>query len=452
MGAPPDISVIIVSRDRPADLRKMLSCLRFQDVSGFEVIVVTNTPGALEGARHPAPLRLFDCDEANISVARNVGLAAARGRFVAFCDDDALPDPSWLRRLLAPFQDPETGGSGGFTRGRNGISLQWGAVETDLTGEARPLEIAPDADSVVFAPSQKSAPVMIGTNCAFRVSALQHIGGFDPAFAYYLDDSDISLRLSQAGWKLAIVPRAQVHHGFAAGPYRAQNRVPKTLRPHGKSKAVFCRKHAPEGALEPALAAFRALQFRRLEKQMLAGLMEPPALPRLIETLESGYQSGRHMPLGRHETAPAPPPGTPPRLSPVSRPHVLLVGRRKDRPWQQKTAQMLADGGVIATALTLTRSPAYLQVGFAGQGYWQAAGGQFGKAKRNEPLFRLWPLRRKVQAEICRLADMRPVDYVVYPQESDRADIFSPQNGAMTCLNGYVVESVQSVKYQCDPG
>ncbi len=442
MAATPEISVIIVSRDRPDDLRKMLSCLRFQDITGFEVIVVTNTPGALEGAAHPAPLRLYDCDEANIAVARNVGIFAAKGRFIAFCDDDALPDPSWLRRLLTPFRDPNIGGTGGFTRGRNGISLQWGAVETSLVGEAHPLDIALDSSPVIFQPSPKSAPVMIGTNCAFRAAAVKQIGGFDPAFAYYLDDSDISLRLSKAGWKLAIVARAQVHHGFAAGPYRAQNRVPKTLHPHGTSKAVFCRRHAPEDALEPALAAFKALQFKRLEKQLLAGLMEPPALPALIKSLEDGYQTGRHFLLKTMHVGKSPAAGAPPTLEPKARTHVLLVGRKADQKWLRDKGKALADGGVTATTLTLSRSPAFMKANFSEHGYWTLSGGQYGKSSRSEPLLQKRSFYDKVQAEIQRLADISPVNYVAYSQKSAQADIFSPQNDAMSCLNGFVVESV----------
>jgi GT2 family glycosyltransferase len=442
MGSKPDISVIIVSRDRPVELQKMLACLRFQDISGFEVIVVTNTPSALNPALQPSPLRVFDCDEANIAIARNVGLAAARGRFVAFCDDDALPDPSWLRLLLTPFNNLKIGGTGGFTRGRNGISLQWGGVETDQTGVAHPLDIAANAAPVTFGPSAKSAPVMIGTNCAFRASALRQIGGFDPAFAYYLDDSDISLRLSKAGWHLAIVPKAQVHHGFAAGPYRNQNRVPKTLHPHGKSKAVFCRKHAREDALEPALAAFKALQFKRLEKQLLAGLMEPSALPALIKSLEEGYQTGRHfllksMPVGKKPAA-----GTPPILEPTLRTPVLLVGRKADQKWLRDKGKALADGGVIATTLTLSRTPAFMKANFSARGYWTLSGGQFGKSARHEPLLQKRSIYDKVEAEVQRLASISPVDFVAYPQVSATADIFSPQNDAMKCLNEFVVESV----------
>jgi len=438
MAQTPEITVVIVSRDRPSELRKVLSCLRFQDISGYEVIVVTNTPSAVEGAA----ARLFDCDEANISVARNVGLYAAKGRFIAYCDDDALPDPSWLRHLLGPLKDSKIGGTGGFTRGRNGISLQWGGVETDLTGEAHPLDIAAHSAPVVFRPSPKSAPVLIGTNCAFRKVALQQIGGFDPAFAYYLDDSDISLRLSQAGWKLAIVPRAEVHHGFAAGPYRAQNRVPKTLNPHGKSKALFCRKHAPNSALTPALAHFKALQFKRLEKQLLSGLMEPQALPRLIKTLEAGYEAGQNLPLSAMPCGALPPAGQAPCLTPVSRIHVVLAGRASDKPWQQEMGKILVDQGVIVTTLTLSRSPAFMHAGFSEHGFWALSGGQYGKSARNEPLLQNRSFYAKVRAEIERLRKINPVDFIAFPQKSTQFDIFSPQNDVMECLNGFVVESV----------
>ena len=442
MSASPDISVIVVSRDRPDDLRKMLACLRFQDISGFEVVVVTNTPGALDPSLQPSPLRVFDSDEANIAVSRNVGLAAAKGRYIAFCDDDALPDPGWLRHLLSPFKNPDIGGSGGFTRGRNGISLQWGAVETDVLGVAHPLDISEDSGTEVFAPHATKAPVMIGTNCAFRASALRQIGGFDPAFAYFLDDSDISLRLSHAGWKLAIVPKAQVHHGFAAGPYRSQNRVPKTLQPHGKSKAYFCRKHAPEDALEPALAAFKALQFQRLEKQMLAGLMEPPTLPALMETLEKGYQQGRHLPLNATPQKPQPAAEAPPEFTTVTHTHVMLVGRHSDKPWMETLAKTLSNNQIMVTGLVLSRSVAFMQVGFSRAGFWLHLGGQFGKSARQEPLFRLANMRGKAKSEVIRLAATRPVNLLVYPERVDINDIISPQTGDMSCLNEFVVESI----------
>ncbi|HBN32130.1 MAG TPA: glycosyl transferase family 2, partial [Rhodobacteraceae bacterium] len=75
-----------------------------------------------------------------------------------------------------------------------------------------------------------------GTNCAFRRAALIELGGFDPAYHYFLDETDLNYRLGLAGWKTAIVPLAQVHHGHAASENRSANQAPKTLFEVGASK------------------------------------------------------------------------------------------------------------------------------------------------------------------------------------------------------------------------
>jgi GT2 family glycosyltransferase len=85
-----------------------------------------------------------------------------------------------------------------------------------------------------------------GTNMALRRSVLLELGGFDPAFRYYLDDTDLSLRLADAGHKGGGCP-AQVHHEFAASTRRTTDRVPLSLFDIGASTAVFLRKHAPRG-------------------------------------------------------------------------------------------------------------------------------------------------------------------------------------------------------------
>jgi glycosyltransferase involved in cell wall biosynthesis len=101
--AAPDVSVVIPTRDRSRLLVLALrSALRQREVD-LEVVVVDDgsgddTPEVVAGlrdarvhlVRHPGPH--------GVSAARNSGIAAARGRWIAFLDDDDLAARVGVRR------------------------------------------------------------------------------------------------------------------------------------------------------------------------------------------------------------------------------------------------------------------------------------------------------------------------------------------------------------------
>jgi len=155
----------------------------------FEVIVVACPEGAsaVQARADAGQIKLIAFDAANISAARNLGIAAAAGEVVAFIVDDAVPEPMWLRLLTAPLADGADC-AGGYVLGRNGISLQWGARQVDCFGEASPLpqDGTPDAGHVIKTE---------GTNMALRREVLVSLGGFDPRFWFYLDETDLNLSL-----------------------------------------------------------------------------------------------------------------------------------------------------------------------------------------------------------------------------------------------------------------
>ena len=70
-------------------------------------------------------------------------------------------------------------------------------------------------------------------------------GGFDPAFAFHLDESDLNLRLAALFPRSAsaLVPLAEVIHGAAPGTVRAPGGLPRDLAPIGRSAAIFARRH-----------------------------------------------------------------------------------------------------------------------------------------------------------------------------------------------------------------
>lgn len=110
------VSFIIPTLNSGATLDACLASIRSQsaDAGGCEIIIADagSTDDTLAiAARHqvtavvPNPLRTGEAGKA-------AGIAASRGDLVALVDsDNILPDPSWLRRMLAPFADPSIMGS-----------------------------------------------------------------------------------------------------------------------------------------------------------------------------------------------------------------------------------------------------------------------------------------------------------------------------------------------------
>ncbi|MEP5008152.1 glycosyltransferase family 2 protein, partial [Roseobacter sp.] len=287
------VSVVVVSRGRPAALKRCLTGASQLAYEAFEVIVVTDTEGLEAVAALPFgdQIKTVPYHDANISAARNRGIAQAAGEIVAFIDDDAVPETGWLYHLIAPFADAEVAAAGGFVRGRNGISMQWAAQSVDRTGATAPITID-SRRPVVLHPNEGRAIKTEGTNMAVRRDVLAEMGGFDPAFHYYLDETDLNLRLAARGLATAIVPLAEVHHGYLENKQRTNARVPRDLFEIGASLAVFLRKHCPETQIASVWKGFRAEQRKRMLKHMVRGDALPGDVRRILRRLSKGYSEG----------------------------------------------------------------------------------------------------------------------------------------------------------------
>jgi len=106
VSAPPLFSVIIATYNRPAQLNRCLAALAqiAPPLGGFETVVIDDGGHeALEAILapywEPLDLTLIQQLNAGPAAARNTGIAAARGAFAAFVDDDCIPPPAWLTQL-----------------------------------------------------------------------------------------------------------------------------------------------------------------------------------------------------------------------------------------------------------------------------------------------------------------------------------------------------------------
>ncbi len=401
----PDASVIVVSRHRAASLVRCLVALSQQDHPRFEVIVVADPEGLAAARATGLGPKLVLFDEANISAARNLGLVQAAAPVVAFIDDDAVAEPTWLSRLVRPFLLADVVAATGFVRGRNGISLQWQAAMIDAQGQDHPLEVAEEG---AVLPSQPGCAVKtVGTNCAFRASSLRAVGGFDPAYRFFLDESDLNLRLGPLGLT-AIVPLAQVHHGFEASARRRADRVPTDLHEIAASTAVFLRRHAPE-ALAAGLAVLRQHQAARLATHRRAGRLTADQVSALMHGLELGWADGKGRAL--EGLPPLPPPdGT---FLPIAgtgpRPGLVLAGRIWNRRRLLREARIAASQAIV-TVYCLSPTPRRHLVRFDPHGFWLHEGGLFGQVLRDGPRLRLLGHAARIRLECRYWAKFRPMD------------------------------------------
>jgi hypothetical protein len=375
--------------------------------SAFEVVVVACPEGMAEAEQLEVlpDTKRIAFDDANISAARNLGLINAAGEVVAFIDDDAVPEPLWLRHLVAPTARPDVAAMGGFVRGRNGISYQYKARTLDEQGTPQEVEIDP-LQTTVLVPPQGRAVKTEGTNMAFRRDALVDIGGFDSAFHFFLDETDVNMRLARAGHATALVPLAQVHHGFAASTTRRDDRVPRDLYEIGASWGVFQRKHIPQEDHAVHWATQCASERRRLLEHMVAGRLEPRDVRRLMNGLSAGYAEGQTRSFGatalaRHAVLPFLPVASRRR----SMRYEAVRGLRGAIALQAAAKRVVAGG--IETVLILSRTALYHRVFFNADGVWVQQGGLFGRADRDEPLFRLTSVARRKAYEQARVALIR---------------------------------------------
>jgi hypothetical protein len=385
---------VVVSRDRPQALAVCLQGLSRLTYPQFEVIVVADASGLAAAAPWAGRIRTVAFDQPNISAARNAGLVQAAGRIVAFIDDDAVPFPDWLTHLAGAMQASGAVAAGGHVRGRDGLSPQGPWRHVDAGGDGPVIALA-GPDPRVIAPRPGLGVKTEGTNMAFNRATLAALGGFDPAYAFYLDETDLNLRLAATGAQTVLVPRAQVIHGMAESPRRRADRVPHDLVQVGASLAVFARRHAhpdPDARLAAEVAARR----RGLIAHMGVGRIEPRAVNRILRSLHDGWALGQERDLPTLPPLPSegaflPFPSRPHRAAPV-----ILSGRiwQARRLRAQAAAQAAQGADVVLILLSPTARRHRLHLDPAG--FWEQRGGLFGPAGRGESRLAWWTFPARI--------------------------------------------------------
>ncbi len=277
-----DLAVVICTYHRERLLARLLASIQAQVAPHdmrCEIIVVDNSDEggarAIASASNGAfPVRWVAAHPANISVARNIGVAASAAEWIAFVDDDQVLEPGWLAALADAIRAwPH--------------DVFFGAVEPDFEASARPtprtaqlysrrLGLAPGADLFAIGPDKTPGVALATNNCALRRAALPpDAAPFDLSFgAGGGEDYDLFCRMqtrgARFGWAPAMRAREFVpsqrcegrylrRRFFAGGQAFAAAAARASGRPHW-TRWLIRGKGVVQFGMLAALYPIRALQ------------------------------------------------------------------------------------------------------------------------------------------------------------------------------------------------
>ena len=213
-------SLVVATRERATLLDRYLAAVARLEVGPDEVIVVDNSRGdettSVTASRHGAGYVL--AETGGQSAARDAGARVAGGDVIVFSDDDVIPDPDWLLRLLAPLAQPEV------------LVVAGRIMPTSVTSEAQRLfaETAFDFGRLPRTVALETPGWFeicnfggfgAGTNMAFRRDAFALWPGFRESLGHGTpipgnEEHYAFFQLVRLGHTLAYTPDAVVRHPF----------------------------------------------------------------------------------------------------------------------------------------------------------------------------------------------------------------------------------------------
>lgn len=278
----PTASVVIVTYNRPDYVRTCLEHLASQTHAPLETVVVDASPETRTRdvvADFPGVVYLRnDLGLGHMAASRAIGVAHTTGEVIAFIDDDAFAEPSWLEEILRRYDAPDVGAVGGRARNnqpgeeskgldRIGLLLPDGTLTGNFAAD-------PGHDVEV--------DHMLGANMTYRRDVLAEVGGIHDHFpgTCLREDSDTSLRIRKAGYRIIYTPEAVALH--VGGTYAKGRRFDTRYQYYGARNHVVLLAHAL-GPRDPRTRRYLGTVTRRVGLDLLSAAKAPfdPTRPTL---------------------------------------------------------------------------------------------------------------------------------------------------------------------------
>src|SRR5262245_59132302 len=252
------ISAIICTFKRPDYLREALRslCNQTLDHNEYEIIVVDNAVQAeaeravRELQNDTINLRYVTEPAVGLSRARNKGVKEARGRHVAFLDDDARADGRWLETLIESFEKSSQRATA--IGGR--VWLDWNGKKPEWISDEQ-LSVYTYVDHGDRAHVLRDDEYLVGANLAFDKVALESAGGFDAklgrqgSLLLSGEEAQILRSLREQGFEILYEPAAVVWH---------------SVHPSRQKRRWLLKRMFWDGASQPLLDRVEEKRSRRL--------------------------------------------------------------------------------------------------------------------------------------------------------------------------------------------
>lgn len=265
--ATPLVSVIVPTHNRPATLRVALESILAQTLQDFEIVVVNDAGddvAALVTSLDPHGRISYVRHGVNrgLAAARNSGLGVARGKYVAYLDDDDRFYPEHLTTLVTALeQGPHRVA---YTDALRVMQVKQGDDYT-VVGRDLPYSLDFDRDQLLVHNCFPVLCVMHARDC------LDAVGGFDESMTTH-EDWELWVRLS------ARFPFAHLKTITCEFSHRVDgSSMTSSLRPdYLRTAEIIYARTEPEVAGKPQVAAARASFIGGLRASVQAPAAQAP--------------------------------------------------------------------------------------------------------------------------------------------------------------------------------
>ncbi|MGK2956851.1 MAG: glycosyltransferase [Acidimicrobiales bacterium] len=269
--SPGKVSIVIVNYQGTDDTLACLEGIGQLDwpIEDLEVIVVDNASGndddGTDGlktisARFPTAKIIALKENTGFAGGCNRGVDAATGKFVAFLNNDARPDPGWLLHAITALEaDLEVGCVASKVLDWDGNTIDFVDAALSFYGHGFKLHAGmphedghDDAKDILFAS---------GAAMVMRRETFLNVGGFDERYFMFFEDVDLGWRLWLLGHRVRYVPKSLVFHRHHSTMARFASWREHYLLERNALFTIY--KNYSDENLATALPAAMALAIRR---------------------------------------------------------------------------------------------------------------------------------------------------------------------------------------------